>query len=229
MSIAAGAALLLSASVIGLGPVLLGRHMQLSQWALKSLQISGSALESIQVFPYFSPVEAPQVHFLNHGDHPLRSALFFAVAVLSLVGIHRRIPLGRNFMVFLMVLVGAAGGVLVFNPSFYFDSDMFHRIWLGEEILVWILLPWVSSFLFILTLPSVAAGMAWMVAIEIYAILWSSLRLVFCLGLMHFTGILFLPLLWFTLGILFDLVYLLVFYSLAVRLSIKWNSGERSG
>lgn len=229
MSIAAGAALLLSASVIGLSPVLLGRHMQLSQWLLKNLQISGSAAESIQVFPYFSPVEAPQVPFLNHRDHPVRSTLFFAAAVLSLVGIHRRIPLGRNFVVFLLVLVGAAGVVLVFNPSFYFDSEMFHRIWLGEEILVWILLPWVSSFLFVLTLPSVVAGMAWIVAIEFYAIVWSSLRLVFCLGLMHFTGILFLPLLWFTLGILFDLVYLLVFYSLAVRLSIKWHSGDRTG
>jgi len=142
--------------------------------------------------------------------------------------IHRRVPLSRNFVVFLLILLCAAGAVIVFNPSFYFDSAMFEQIWLRGEILVWIILPWVSAFLFVLTLPSAPTGVAWALLVQVYAVVWSAVRLAFCLGVLHYTGILFLPLLWFCLGLLFDLVYILVFYSLALHLSIKKDGGLRA-
>ena len=104
---------------------------------------------------------------------------------------------------------------------------MFAQIWLRGEFLVWLLLPWVSALLFILTMPSVAAGVGWALSMQAYAIFWSALRFVFCLGVLHFTGILFLPLLWFSLGILFDMVYILTFYSLALQWSMKRAMGER--
>jgi len=44
---------------------------------------------------------------------------------------------------------------------------------------------------------------------------------------LHYSGILFLPLLWFVLGILFDLVIVLFFYSLALEQSIKRTMGGR--
>jgi len=136
-------------------------------------------------------------------------------------------PLGRNFVVFLLILICAAGVVIVLNPSFYFDSAMYEQTWLRGEILVWILLPWISAFLFVLTLPNLAAGLVWSLWTEAYAIIWSAVRLAFCLGTLHYTGILFLPLLWFCFGILFDLVYVLLFYSMALHFSSKRSAGER--
>jgi len=124
-------------------------------------------------------------------------------------------------------MICAAGAVIVLNPSFYFDSAMYEKTWLRGEILVWILLPWVSAFLFVLTLPSLAAGLVWSLWTEAYAIIWSAVRLAFCLGTLHYTGILFLPLLWFCFGILFDLVYVLLFYSMALHFSSKRSAGER--
>jgi hypothetical protein len=39
---------------------------------------------------------------------------------------------------------------------------------------------------------------------------------------MHYSGILFVPILWFALGILADMIYLMVFYSMAVH----WNASR---
>jgi hypothetical protein len=125
-------------------------------------------------------------------------------------------------------LLFAAAIVIVFNPSYYFDAKMYQQIWLRGELLVWLLLPWIAVFLFMVILPSPGVGVAWTLLLQVYAILWSAIRLAFCLGVLHYTGILFLPLLWFAFGILFDLVYVLVFYSMALQVSIKRSIGWRA-
>ncbi len=181
----------------------------------------------VDVFPYLGAAAAPDVPVPHHRTHPLRTAVSFAICVFALIVIHRRIPLSRNFIIFLLILLCAAGAVIVFHPSFYFDAPMFEQIWLRGEVLVWLILPWISAFLFILTLPSATTGVAWALLVQIYAIAWSAVRLAFCLGVLHYTGVLFLPLLWFCLGLLFDLIYILVFYSLALHLSIKKAEGFR--
>jgi hypothetical protein len=158
---------------------------------------------------------------------PLRNGIFFAAALTALIFAHRRFPLGRNFVIFLMILLCASGIVVLFVPSFSFDAVVYSQIWLRGEILIWLLLPWVSALLFVLTLPSIAGGFLWAFLIELYVVFWSALRLAFCLGVLHYTGILFLPLLWFVLGILFDLVVVLFFYSLALQQSIKRSIGGR--
>lgn len=219
--------MLLSAAVFYFGTHLLTAHCRLSWLILEYTGIPASGVKSLEVFSYLGPVTAPDVPMPANRSNPVRTAVLFGCALFVLTLIHRKYPLSRNFVVFLIVLLCTAGGVILFNPSFYFDSGMYVQIWLRGEILVWILLPWVSAFLFILSLPSVAGGVGWTLLIQVYALAWSALRLVFCLGILHFTGILFLPLLWFCLGILFDLVYVLVFYSLALRSCMKLAMGER--
>ena len=225
---ALGMALLLSAAVVYFGRSLLAAHNRISSFVLSQTRIPSSGLRIVEVFPFLGSAAAPDVPVPHHRTNPLRTGVSFAACVLALMLIHRRVPLSRNFVVFLLILLCAAGAVIVFNPSFYFDSAMFEQIWLRGEILVWIILPWVSAFLFVLTLPSAPTGVAWALLVQVYAVVWSAVRLAFCLGVLHYTGILFLPLLWFCLGLLFDLVYILVFYSLALHLSIKKDGGLRA-
>lgn len=217
----------LSATVVYFGSSLLAAHNRFSWFILDLTRIPSGGLRLLEVFPFLGTATAPAIPVPHHRTNTLRTGISFAACVMALIVIHRRVPLGRNFIVFLLILMCAAGAVIVFNPSFYFDSTMFELIWLRGEILVWIILPWVSALLFVLTLPSAATGVAWALLVQIYAVAWSAVRLAFCLGVLHFTGILFLPLLWFCLGLLFDLVYILVFYSLALHFSIKRTGGLR--
>ncbi len=223
-----GMAVLVSASVAYFGTHLLEAHGRLSDFILRQVKIPSVGEGVVDVFPHLGPVVAPKVPIPHHRANPRRTRLLFIVSVSGLIVLHRSIPLSRNFVIFLITLLATAAAVIVFNPSFYFDSGMYEQIWLRGEILVWMILPWVSAFLFILTIPSLVGGVLWGVLLQVYAILWSALRLAFCLGTLHYTGILFLPLLWFCLGILFDLVYVLVFYSWALRLSMRQVMGERT-
>jgi len=225
--VALGTALLLSSVVAYLGPSLLGAHNRLSWWVLKVTGIPSHGTRGVEIFPFLGSVTAPDISFPSPRANPFRTGSFFAICFAGLIAIYRKIPLGRNFVVFLLILICAAGVVIVLNPSFYFDSAMYEQTWLRGEILVWILLPWISAFLFVLTLPNLAAGLVWSLWTEAYAIIWSAVRLAFCLGTLHYTGILFLPLLWFCFGILFDLVYVLLFYSMALHFSSKRSAGER--
>jgi hypothetical protein len=220
-------ALILSATVAYFGTPLLIVHGEMSSFLLKHTGIPVAGMTVVDIYPHLGPVVANDISFPHHRASPLRTILLFAASLAGLILVHRSVPLSRNFIIFLSILLCAAAVVIIVNPSFYFDSSVYTQIWLRGEILVWVLLPWVSAFLFVLTIPSVTSGVAWALLIQVYAIVWSAVRFVFCLGVFHYTGILFLPLLWFCLGVLFDLVYVLVFYSLALNLSIRKVTGER--
>ncbi len=224
---AVGLAALLSAAIAWLSVPLLSAHGQISRYILRQSGVQVLGESTVEVFPHLGPATAPRILFPDDRAHILRTGLLIAASVVILITLHRSVPLARNFVVFLLILVCAAGAVVVFNPSFHFDSIMYAQIWLRGEILVWLILPWVSAFLFILTVPSLSAGVAWALLLQVYAVAWSAVRLAFCLGVLHYTGIVFLPLLWFCLGVLFDVVYILVFYSLALRQSIAHVMGER--
>jgi len=220
-------AFVLSAAVFYSGTRLLDAHNRITWFILKYTSVPTAGERTIEVFPGLGPVTVKDVPLKEDRKSPLRTGILFAAALSALIFSHRRFPLGRNFVVFLMILLCASGIVVLFVPSFYFDAVMFAQIWLRGEVLVWLLLPWVSALLFVLTLPSMASGFLWGVLVECYVVAWSALRLAFCLGVLHYTGILFLPLLWFVLGILFDLVIVLFFYSLALERSIKRTMGGR--
>lgn len=226
--IAIGMAVVISAAVLYFHASLLDFHDGLSSFLLNKTGIPSTGARSVGIFPHLGPVSVPVIPFPPHRANPLRTVTVFAVALFALFLIYRRFPLSRNFVLFLIVLLCTAGGVILFNPTFRFDSAMYAQMWLRGEVLVWILLPWVSAFLLVLTLPSIGSGVVWASLLQIYAVVWSAMRLAFCLGVLHFTGILFMPLLWFCLGILFDLVYILVCYSLALQVSIKQAGGERA-
>ena len=102
-------------------------------------------------------------------------------------------------------------------------SATFSLIWLRGEVLVWLLLPPVTATLFV---PIQSASKAWasMLGVQIFGFFWSAARLTFCLGVFHMTGTIFLPVLWFCLGVLADLLYIVVAYSIAVHYAAsRWG------
>ncbi len=220
-------AFVLSVAVFYFGTRLLDVHNRIARFILKYTGIPAAGARTIEIFPGLGPVDVPDVPQPMDRASPVRNGILLAAALSALIFAHRRFPLGRNFVVFLMILLCASGIVVLFVPSFSFDSVIYSQIWLRGETLIWLLLPWVSALLFVLTLPSMAGGFLWGLLIECYVVFWSALRLAFCLGVLHYSGMLFLPLLWFVLGILFDLVVVLFFYSLALDQSIRRTMGGR--
>jgi hypothetical protein len=217
-----------SCSIGYFGSALLAAHGRLTQFILRVTGIPAGGSRTVEVFPSLWSATIPDIFFPHMQSYPWRTVLLFAITAATLVVLFRIIPLSRGYVIFLMILIGSAALAIRFSPTFFLSCAEFHQIWLRGEILVWILLPWASTFLFLLTIPSFAAGLAWALLLQIYSIIWSAVRLAFCLGIFHFSGVLFLPLLWFALGTLFDLVYVVLLYSLALHFSFNKILGLRT-
>lgn len=217
----------LTAGVARFAGPLLDLHHRITSLTINIAGIPAGEQTSVRVFSYPGTAPAVSVPIPRHSDNPWRAPVLFFATLAALALVHRLVPLARSFILFLSVLLGAAGLVIIVRPMFAFDAATYQKIWLQGEFLVWLLLPWVSAFLFVLTLPAFLHGVAWMLAVQIYALFWSAVRLAFCLGVFNVTGILYVPMLWFCLGVLFDLVYLLAFYSFALGFSLPRAVGRR--
>jgi hypothetical protein len=72
------------------------------------------------------------------------------------------------------------------------------------------------ALLVALIMPSWRNQVLWITLAPAYGVLWSMARLTFCTGLLSFTGPVLAVLLWFSLGMLADVLALCVLYSFAV-------------
>lgn len=192
---------------------------------MAGVPIQGSSL--LNVMPGYEPIGVPIVN--------IPGFTFVWPAVIGTAGasiailafLHWRYPLGRAFLAFLIALISVAGAVAILNPKFSIGSDGFTTLWLRTQFVLWLALPFISAFLVLPIEPSALRGLGWMLLIGGYAFVWSSIRLAFCLGVLHHTGVAFLTALWCAIGPLCDLLYVLVFYSLAVRSATKRLWGKR--
>ncbi len=210
------------------GNALLTAHSSLADSILRLTGIPSGLHQTVEVYPSIWYATVPGVFIPRMQSNLRLTALLFSISVATLVVIFRTLPLSRGLVVFMMILVCTSTAAILISPKFHFDSYEFHQIWLRGELLVWILLPWASAFLLVLTIPSLTTGLLWAFLVQVYALAWSAVRLAFCLGIFHFSGVLFLPLLWFALGILFDLVYIVLFYSLALHTAFNKILGLRT-
>ena len=207
---------------------LLFEHNRISRGLVELCDLTVLGVQTVDVFGPIGSTPVVVTKVFRFGDAPVRVGILFMASVIGLLAIHRRVQLARNFVVFLLILLLVAVGVMVFSQSFEIGSAEFAQIWLRMEVLVWLLVPWFSAFLFVLLEPAVWLGILWALAVQAYAFLWSAFRLAFCLAVVHYSGLLFVPLLWFCLGLLADLVYLMVFYSLATHTAIGRSWGKRA-
>jgi len=218
----------LTALIAVLAHPLLLLHNQL---CLALLQLSGipiNGVSSVELFARLAEAPVPLVAVNEIGRHPWELWALFSAAMVVLLELHRRIPFVRSFLVFLMTLLILAVAVIIFHPSSQFSSPEFAGMWLRGELLVWWVLPWFSASMFVLIQPTALFGVGWAVLTQVYGFLWSAIRLAMCLALMHYSGILFVPIFWFALGLLADVVYLVVFYSVALQWAARRSWGKRA-
>lgn len=226
MFIAAVTALLLTAAVASQHGRLLTEHNRICQRLVELAGVPVAGVETTTLFGGLQPAPVLVVSSSHLDKDPARLLILFALGTLVLLQLHRRVALARGFVIFLLILLLLAAAVVVFHPSSQFGSVEFTQIWLRGEVLVWLLLPWFSAGMFVLIQP--AFGVGWALLTQLYGFLWSAVRLSFALCLMHYSGILFVPMLWFALGLLADMVYLVVAYSMAVQWSARRAWGRRA-
>ena len=214
------AALVLSALVCGLTGYyaieLMNIHGRIANFLMGFAGIPTSGWAPVGIFPGLQPALAPVTAIPTFQAVSGGARILLVAAIVILLLISRRYSLTRNLAGFLIFLLVVSAVVNALNPNLRFESQTFGQIWLRGEMLVWLLLPWVSSLLFVIPQPNIVEGIGWVLLAQVYGILFSALRMVFSLGVLHHTGMLFLPLIWFGMGTLSDLLFLLFFYSISV-------------
>jgi hypothetical protein len=207
---------------------LMALHSALADTLLRWAGIPNAGWEPVAIFSGLEPGSGPLVPVptFTQVSEGARFALILGIVALLIVA--RRFSLFRNLANFLIVLLCTSAVVNVFFDSFQLQSKVFGQIWLRQELLVWLLMPFVSVLLFLLPQPNLSVGVGWMALVQAYGFLFSVLRFVFCVGMLHHTGLLFMPLLWFALGTLSDLLFVLFFYSISVYRTSGQLWGVRS-
>ncbi len=201
-------------------------HARMASFFLDVAHIPISGWQYVDIFPGLGPSLAVDTNVPLFRDLPAGASVAFIVLFILLLILAQRVALTRNFALFLVFLLICSAISVVLDPNFRFSSPEFTQIWLRSEICIWLLLPWVSVTLFVTLQPSFAKGLGWMLFLEMYAIVSSALRMAFAHAVMYYTGMLFFPILWFAVGLLSNLLYVLLFYSISVhRTSLKiWGS-----
>lgn len=173
----------------------------------------------IGIFPGLEPASGPQLAIPSFQEVSEGARLALVFSIIALLLLAQRFSLFRNVANFLIVILIASAVANAVFDNFRLQSTAFGQIWLRQEMLVWLILPWVLILLFVIPQPSVWRGLGWVVFLQAYGFFFSALRMVFVLGVLHYTGLLFMPPLWFLLGTLSDLLFILFFYSLAIHRS----------
>lgn len=195
---------------------LMAFHSSVADMLLRWAGIPNAGWDPVAIFPGLEPGSGPLVPIPTFAQVSERARFALILGIVALLLVAGRFSLFRNLANFLIVLLVVSAVVNVFFDTFQLQSKVFGQIWLRQELLVWLLMPFVSLLLFLLPQPNLSEGLGWMALVQVYGFFFSVLRFVFCVGMLHYTGLLFMPLLWFALGTLSDLLILLFFYSISV-------------
>lgn len=132
----------------------------------------------VSIFPGLEPASAPElvIPAFREVNEDARLVLILSIVVLLIVA--RRFSLFRNLANFLIVLLLASGVANAFFDRFRLSSVTFGQIWLRQEMLVWLLLPWVLLLLFVFPQANLLQGILWVGFLQAYGLIFSALRMV---------------------------------------------------
>jgi hypothetical protein len=207
-------------------PRILAAHERVCDALLRAAAIHMDGESPIDVFAFVAPVMVPVVSSRGPVSYT-KSLVAGALASLALLTLYRFVPLARSFLTFVLTLLAASAAALHFFPSSELTAAAFSQMWLRGELLVWLLLPAFGAILFAVIERSPVKVALWMVGVQGYAVVWSAVRLAFCLGVLQYGGAVLLPMLWFCLGLLADFTYLVVAYSLVASHAAGHWGGRR--
>lgn len=161
-----------------------------------------------------------------HPFHPTVPWLASGAAIAALAALATRFPLVRGLAAFVTtVIVLSLVGLLV-DATAMQAVETFSILWTQTELLVWFVLPSLTTLLFVIVQPSLVRGLMWMVGVEAFAIVWSAIRLVVVLGFGYYTGTALLPALSFVGGLLTDALYLVTFYAWSIHVTVNLSPGR---
>ena len=136
-------------------------------------------------------------------------------------------PLARGLAAFLITILAASTVAYAAGAAALREPNTFPIVWMHTELLVWMGLPSMAALLFVTAQPSWFRGLCWMVAIEAFAVFWSAARFVAVLGVAQAFGPVLLPAIWFSWGLLADVLYITAFYSLVVHVNLRITPERR--
>lgn len=183
----------------------------------------------VSVFPNIEPAQAPLTSVPKFQEIGIAGRMLWLLCLLGLTILAARFQLLRSFMVLLIFLLLASAIVSSVYERYEFDAGVFGQIWYRQVMLVWILLPWVTSILFLVFQPSILEGLGWVLLSQAYSFVFSVIRMMFVMGVLHYTGLILFPCVWFLVGTLAELIFLLQFYSISIyRATGKQYQGRSS-
>jgi hypothetical protein len=147
--------------------------------------------------------------------HQLAAATALIVFVAALVGWRR--PFLRGLAVSVVVVIVVAAGATLFSPRTSWSTAHFSRLWLRVELAVWLTAPWLAASTMVFRTgvgPRLISAIA---ALELYLICWSAIRMAAGIALVAAVGAGAVPVVFFLVGPICDLLSVMVFYSLALR------------
>lgn len=221
-------ALLLSLAAYAGREDLARAHQDLVTWFLSAAGVTAELpARQAEIFPGFlqAPVPPVPVPASDDVEEPMRFTAILGALFLLLLS--KRNTISRGFFYFLLLLVIAGAAALTALPGMHLNAESLTQMWLRTELPVWLVMPWFAALLFLVMNPDWRAGVAWMMLVMGWIYFSSALREAFVLGVMHFTGLLFFPALWFLFGFLFDLVIVLVAYSVSLHWANAHVWGQR--
>lgn len=230
VSIALGVALALLCTMLAFvnRHELASAHQATATWFLSLADLNDMPLDhQAEVFPRFLNAPVPPVS-VPASDSVGDTMRFMSIlGALFLLIVSKRNTVARGFFYFLLLLLVVGALVLAGFPSIYINAETITQIWLRTAFPVWIIMPWFCAFLFLLVNPDWRTGLGWMALVLVWIFATSALREAFTIALMHYTGILFFPILWLLFGFLFDLLVVLVAYSVSLHWANAHIWGQR--
>jgi len=221
-------AILLSLTVLVEGQSLLDLHQSLTGFFTSLAGVPHQAdPRRTDIFPGHFTAAVPPITVPYSADVPDLNKFPALIAAALLLAVSRHNTITRGFFYFLFVLLTAGVVALTLFPQLHANAETVTQVWLRSALPIWLLMPWLASFLFLAANPGWRHGIFWTLGLMLHLFWTSALRQAFLLAVLHHTGILFYPVLWFLTGFLFDVLILLVFYSLSLHGATRGLWGQR--
>jgi hypothetical protein len=140
-----------------------------------------------------------------------------ALIVLLAAFVGWRWPFLRGVAVCSIVVIGVAVATATYSPPITWTTTHFTRLWLRVELAVWVIVPWLMAYTLVFRTGVGARLISAIAVIESYLICWSAIRMAAGIACVATAGAGAVPVVFFVIGPICDLLSLIVFYSLALR------------
>ncbi len=214
---AAFLACIVSTVVVLLGNTIVSGHSQLSIALLRAAGVPISSIQPDNLYRFgFLAINALRIETSSGTAASGLSATIAAGVVFLATLVGWRLPFVRGVAVATAIVV-AIGVCTAFASADPWTTAYFSHTWVRLELALWIIMPWLAACILTFRLGAGVRLLSALVAFELYSICWSAIRMAAGIACIAAVGVGAVPLVFFAIGPICDLLSLLVFYSLLLR------------